>query len=89
MPVACKHVHYSGEVQGVGFRYTARSLAQGFPIAGYVRNLADGRVELMAEGEAVEVERFLEALARRMSEYIASRDVAVVAAQGFSGFVVR
>ena len=42
---------YEGRVQGVGFRYTARRIAAGFDVAGYVRNLADGRVELVASGD--------------------------------------
>lgn len=89
MAQICKHVHYNGEVQGVGFRYTARSLAEGFAVAGFVRNLPDGRVELVAEGEAAEVERYLDALGRRMSEYITDRHVQDEAPQGLSGFVVR
>ena len=47
----CKRVLYSGRVQGVGFRYTTQALAAGHPIAGYVRNLPTGEVELVAEGE--------------------------------------
>ena len=52
------HVWYSGHVQGVGFRYTVRSVAQGFEVAGLVRNLLDGRVELVAEGTREELEAF-------------------------------
>jgi len=52
-------VHYAGRVQGVGFRATAVTIAQQFPISGYVRNLPDGRVELLAEGERDQVEAFL------------------------------
>ena len=55
-----RHVYYSGDVQGVGFRYTARSLARGLAVTGFVRNLADGRVELVAEGADAEVRAFLE-----------------------------
>ena len=40
-------VFYSGRVQGVGFRYTAREIACGYELTGYVRNLDDGRVELI------------------------------------------
>ena len=52
------HVWYSGHVQGVGFRYTVRSTAQGFEVAGLVRNLLDGRVELIAEGAREELDAF-------------------------------
>ena len=56
------HVFYSGRVQGVGFRATARSVAMGFEVTGVVRNLPDGRVELVAEGERGELEAFQRAI---------------------------
>lgn len=56
------HIFYSGRVQGVGFRYTVKALAAGFDLTGTVRNLADGRVELAAEGEAAELESFRRAI---------------------------
>ena len=52
------HIFYAGRVQGVGFRYTVKSLATGFDVTGMVRNLLDGRVELAAEGERPELEAF-------------------------------
>ena len=55
-------VFYSGRVQGVGFRYTAKTVAAGFEIVGIVRNLPDGRVELVAEGLRAELEEFRAAL---------------------------
>ncbi len=55
-------VFYSGKVQGVGFRYTAKSVAQGFEVTGLVRNLSDGRVELIAEGLKEELEPFLQSI---------------------------
>jgi acylphosphatase len=55
-------IFYSGRVQGVGFRYTARTVAAGFDIAGHVRNLPDGRVELVAEGEDAELQAFCAAI---------------------------
>ena len=55
-------VLYSGRVQGVGFRYTAKTVAAGFEIVGNVRNLPDGRVELVAEGGRTELEKFCAAL---------------------------
>lgn len=56
------HIFYSGRVQGVGFRYTVKSVACGFDITGTVRNLPDGRVELFAEGEHAELEEFQKAI---------------------------
>ena len=52
------HVFYSGRVQGVGFRYTVKSVATGFELTGQIRNLPDGRVELIAEGAKDELEAF-------------------------------
>jgi acylphosphatase len=51
-------IFYSGCVQGVGFRYTAKTVATGFEVTGLVRNLPDGRVELVAEGLREELEAF-------------------------------
>ncbi len=55
-------IFYSGLVQGVGFRYTAKTVAAGFEIIGTVRNLPDGRVELVAEGDRGELEAFRDAI---------------------------
>jgi acylphosphatase len=55
-------VLYSGRVQGVGFRYTVKTVATGFEVTGTVRNLPDGRVELVAEGRHAELEEFRTAI---------------------------
>ncbi len=89
MAVVCKRVLYSGQVQGVGFRYTARGLAAGYPVAGYVRNLPSGEVELLAEGEDSAVEAFLAAVAQRMAGYISNTTVQDVAPTGQRGFRIR
>jgi acylphosphatase len=87
----CRRVYYSGQVQGVGFRFTARQLARGFDVAGYVRNLPDGRVELVAEGEPAEIDRFLQAVRDEMGYFI--RDVMIEScpplAEPFTGFTIR
>lgn len=58
-----KQVFYEGNVQGVGFRWSVKQVAKGFEVTGWVRNLADGRVELQASGTAEELTAFLEAIA--------------------------
>jgi acylphosphatase len=63
-------VYYSGHVQGVGFRYTAHSISRGYKVAGYVRNLPDGRVELIAEGEPHELNTFLAEVRERFFNFI-------------------
>jgi acylphosphatase len=55
-------IFYSGRVQGVGFRYTVKTVVSGFEVAGIVRNLADGRVELVAEGTRDELNAFQQAI---------------------------
>lgn len=55
-------VYYNGRVQGVGFRYTVRATACGYEVTGFVRNLPDGRVELVAEGSESELKAFLQGI---------------------------
>ncbi len=55
-------IYYSGRVQGVGFRYTVKTLTTGFEVTGTVRNLPDGRVQLVAEGARAELEAFQQAI---------------------------
>jgi acylphosphatase len=55
-------VLYAGKVQGVGFRYSVKRVATGFEVTGTVRNLDDGRVELIAEGAQEELEAFRQAI---------------------------
>ena len=54
------HALVSGRVQGVGFRYFVRQAAGSAKLSGWVRNLADGRVEFAAEGVQAELEALLE-----------------------------
>jgi acylphosphatase len=90
MRVARKY-HVSGRVQGVGFRYFAHDAARREGLTGYVTNLTDGRVEVLAEGEAESLERFERALRQGPSR---SRVEHVVVDeldphQGHQGFTIR
>jgi acylphosphatase len=70
-------VLYAGRVQGVGFRYTVKSLAKGFEVTGTVANLSDGRVELVGEGTREELDAFREAIREsELGHFIRSEAVA-------------
>ena len=74
---------YSGRVQGIGFRATVRQMACGYDVVGTVRNLPDGRVELVAEGAKKELEAFLTGIAESgLSGFIAGRKEEWSAARG-------
>jgi acylphosphatase len=87
--VICKRATFSGRVQGVGFRYTAQRLASGFPVVGYVRNLSNGNVELVVEGEADQVQALLDAVTKRMAQYIHQSTVVDENPCNFQGFGIR
>jgi acylphosphatase len=54
----------SGRVQGVGFRYAARHRARELGLTGYVRNLPDGRVEALVQGDQAKIDAFAQWLQR-------------------------
>jgi acylphosphatase len=76
MPTERRRVTYSGRVQGVGFRFTSRRVAESFAVSGFVRNLPDGQVELVAEGEPAVLDAFLAAVRGEMGRRIHSETVA-------------
>jgi acylphosphatase len=83
-------VYFTGHVQGVGFRYSVFQVAKEFDVAGFVSNLADGRVQLEAEGAAADVAAFLDAVQEKMHGYIrkVERSSRQRAAQ-FNGFTIK
>ncbi len=83
-------IHFQGRVQGVGFRYTAARIAEGFAVAGYVQNLPDGRVLLVVEGEPAELDRFVAAIEAEMGRHVTGKNVETAAAsEEFDGFEIR
>ena len=76
------HVFFSGTVQGVGFRFTVERISRHFDATGFVRNVPDGRVELVAEGEETVLQDFLKAIQNSpMASYIRDADVKWLSAQ--------
>jgi acylphosphatase len=81
-------VFFEGNVQGVGFRWSVKHIARGFDVVGWIRNLADGRVEMQASGEDSEVRAFIEAIGKsELRAHIRKQSEAVLPeppkAQGF------
>ena len=85
-----ENVFFSGHVQGVGFRYSVLQVAKEYDVAGYVRNLTDGRVQLEAEGQEGEIASFVDAVQEKMHGYIRKLERAGQKRPAqFSGFVIK
>jgi acylphosphatase len=85
-----REVYYSGNVQGVGFRYTTRHLASRYEVTGFVRNLPDRRVQVVVEGSLSDIKALLKDIARTMEGHVRNTEVFEVAATGeFEGFDIR
>lgn len=81
---------FSGNVQGVGFRYTTMSIAQRYDVVGYVRNLSDGRVELVIEGSESYRMDLISEIKQHMNGFISEANIVESAATGeFSRFSIR
>jgi acylphosphatase len=82
------HVHYEGRVQGVGFRWTVKNLSREFDVAGTVKNLPDGRVEVVAQGD--ETDDFLEAIRKSaLAGHIENERLETIPrVQGLRGFLI-
>lgn len=83
-------VLFSGRVQGVGFRASTEHIAAGFAVTGFVRNLRDGRVEVVAEGTESELRALLDEIRARLGQYIRDQTQTADPASGeWDDFAVR
>jgi len=81
---------YTGRVQGVGFRFTVREISDSLGITGWVKNLKDGRVEIVAEAEEGLLHQFLTKINEYLSNYITDTEITWhKATQEFNGFTIR
>lgn len=73
---------FHGRVQGVGFRATTSNIAATYPVCGFVRNLADGTVDLEIQGTPDAIDKVLAEIARTFPGYITRREESVIASIG-------
>jgi acylphosphatase len=84
------HIYFEGRVQGVGFRFTARHLADRHRIKGWVMNLPDGRVELEAEGKQEDLDKFLQDLQDEFRGYLTNYKLRELPASGkYKDFTIK
>jgi acylphosphatase len=69
------HIYYGGRVQGVGFRFTVQRIAERLNISGWVKNLPNREVEIIAEGEQADLREFLLTVKHEMDRYISTDNV--------------
>jgi len=70
MSQVAKHIIFTGHVQGVGFRFTARDIAHRYGLTGMVRNLMDGTVEMIAQGPVEDIDRCIQDIQDAFTGYI-------------------
>ena len=68
--MAARHVIFIGRVQGVGFRFTALRIAQRHQLTGFVRNLPDGTVEMLAQGPARDIDDCIQDIKDYFGDYL-------------------
>ncbi|MGJ8657505.1 MAG: acylphosphatase [Akkermansiaceae bacterium] len=86
-----KRIIFEGRVQKVGFRYATRQIALGFDVIGWIKNLVDGSVELVIEGEDQEVKEFIEEITEESTlshhiKNIIQEDIAPL--ENINGFII-
>ena len=84
------HIYYPGSVQGVGFRFTVERTASSLGLSGWVKNLGDGRVESVVEGEEMAIEDFRKKILDIFGGYIRQTEAVSGEATGeFGSFDIR
>jgi acylphosphatase len=78
MELTAKHIVFSGNVQGVGFRFTALNVANRYHLTGYVKNMPSGSVEMLAQGPAETIDGCVRDIEDSFTGYIRKTDVEIV-----------
>lgn len=83
-------IHFTGRVQGVGFRYSVLQVAKEYDVSGVVQNLTDGRVKLEVEGRGDDIDALVTSIEERMTGYVRQVERSrIERPPQFSGFVIR
>lgn len=90
MSANAEQILFSGQVQGVGFRWTTERIAAELPVKGFVRNLRDGRVEVIVSGTPDSVQRLIDGLYKEYGGGIVGAERRTIEVPGhFTGFEIR
>ena len=84
-----KHIFFSGDVQGVGFRYRSFDIAQSLGLAGWVENLWDGRVEMEVQGSEVSIREMLARIQQQRWINVADMEITEIPCEEERGFKIR
>ena len=84
-----KHIFFSGDVQGVGFRYRAFYIAQSLGLAGWVENLWDGRVEMEVQGSEASIREMLDRIQQQRWINVADMEITEIPCEEERGFKIR
>ena len=89
MSTIAKNIVFSGRVQGVGFRFTAQRIALRYELAGFVKNLHTGQVQMLAQGQAEDIDDCLRDISESFSGYIRDTKIEDAAVSGeHTGFEI-
>ena len=68
--MVARHIIFTGDVQGVGFRFTAHRIANRHQLTGFVRNAQDGTVEMLAQGQPDDIDNCIQDIKESFAGYI-------------------
>jgi acylphosphatase len=68
-------IYYRGRVQGVGFRFTCQRVAENHGITGWVKNMPDGSVRLVAQGDENSIKEFLTEIDQNLNRFISDKEI--------------
>ena len=84
-----KHIFFSGDVQGVGFRYRSFYITQSLGLAGWVENLWDGRVEMEVQGSEASIREMLDRIQQQRWINVADMEITEIPCEEERGFKIR